>query len=137
MGASRLHRAYQKAVEAGLIKAQVPVQLGRIHESLVEAAILVEEIYAVEQSASSMVISTSLKLAPLLTANKPEHKVFLEPFLSGNGDHWKAMYCPNSSVMNCAEKGVAGLLMTAATQEGDDWVRNEEKVRLLYLPLNL
>ena len=125
---------YSTAVQGGLIKGQVPRQLGGTGGSLVEAAILVEEMYAVEPSASLTIFATGLGLTPLVLTGKPEHKEFLEPFLSGKGEPLASLvFSEPDGVANYLEKGAPGL-QTTATQEGDEWVINGEKV---CLPLSL
>lgn len=49
---------YAEAVKAGLIKGQIPAAVGGSSNSLIEAAILVEEFYAVETSASLTIFGT-------------------------------------------------------------------------------
>jgi alkylation response protein AidB-like acyl-CoA dehydrogenase len=122
---------YRKAVEAGLIKGQVPAPLGGAGGSLVEAAILVEELYAVEPAASLTIFATGLGLTPLVLTGKPEHKEFLEPFLSGEGEPLASLvFSEPGGVANYLEKGAPGL-NTTAEKDGDEWVINGEKVRLL------
>jgi nitroalkane oxidase len=78
---------YRQAVEAGLIKGQIPIALGGTASDLVNAAILVEEFYAVEPSAAITILGTGLGLTPLILAGSPEqHEKFLKPFLSGEGE---------------------------------------------------
>jgi alkylation response protein AidB-like acyl-CoA dehydrogenase len=48
-----LRPIYEAAVKVGLIKGQVPAAVGGSSTSLIGAAILIEEFYAVEASASS------------------------------------------------------------------------------------
>lgn len=76
---------YHEAVLAGLIKGQIPTPLGGTSGSLIEAAILVEEMYAVEPAASLTIFGTGLGLTPLVLAFRPELAGFLEPFLGGEG----------------------------------------------------
>jgi alkylation response protein AidB-like acyl-CoA dehydrogenase len=123
---------YRKAVEAGLIKGQVPAPLGGTGGSLVEAAILVEELYATEPAASLTVFATGLGLTPLVLTGKPEHKEFLEPFLSGKGEPLASLvFSEPGGVANYLEKGAPGLKTTAA-KDGEDWIINGEKVCLFY-----
>lgn len=76
---------YSEAVKAGLIKGQIPTAIGGTSTSLLEAALLVEEMSAVERAASLTIFGTGLGLTPLCLAFKPEFKEFLDPFLSGEG----------------------------------------------------
>jgi alkylation response protein AidB-like acyl-CoA dehydrogenase len=124
---------YEKAVQGGLIKGQVPAQLGGTSGSLVEAAILVEELYAVEPAASLTIFATGLGLTPLVLTGKPEHKEFLAPFLSGEGAPLASLvFSEPGGVANFLEKGAPGL-NTTAEQVGDEWVINGEKVRLHFI----
>ena len=119
---------YRQAVAGGLIKGQIRPHLGGAGGSLVEAAILVEEMYAVEPAASLTIFSTGLGLTPMNLTGKPEHKEFLEPFLSGEGEPMASMvFSEPGGVANYLEKGAPGL-NTTATLEGDEWVLNGEKV---------
>ena len=119
---------YHQAVAGGLIKGQIPPHLGGVGGSLIEAAILVEEMYRVEPAASLTIFSTGLGLTPMNLTGKPEHKEFLAPFLSGEGEPLASMvFSEPGGVANYLEKGAPGLV-TTATLEGDEWVLNGEKV---------
>ena len=119
---------YQQAVAGGLIKGQIPPHLGGAGGTLIEAAILVEEMYSVEPAASLTIFSTGLGLTPMNLTGKPEHKEFLAPFLSGKGEPLASMvFSEPGGVANYLEKGAPGLV-TTATLEGDEWVLNGEKV---------
>ena len=120
---------YRQAVAAGLIKGQIPPHLGGAGGSLVEAAILVEEMYRIEPAVSLTIFSSGLGLTPLNLTGKPEHREFLEPFLSGEGEPLASMvFTEPGGVANYLEKGAPGLV-TTATPEGDEWILNGEKVR--------
>ncbi|KAI4185567.1 MAG: hypothetical protein L6R41_004047 [Letrouitia leprolyta] len=119
---------YQEAVAAGLIKGQILPHLGGSGGSLVEAAILVEEMYAVDPSAALTIFGTGLGLTPINLAGKPEHKHFLDPFLSGDGEPMASLvFSEPGGVTNWLEKGAPGLATTAELQ-GDQWVLNGEKI---------
>lgn len=119
---------YRQAVAGGLIKGQIAPHLGGAGGSLTEAAVLVEEMYRVEPAVSLTIFSTGLGLLPLNLAAKPEHKEFLEPFLSGEGEPLASMvFSEPGGVANYLEEGAAGL-NTTATLDGDEWVLNGEKV---------
>lgn len=123
---------YHQAVAGGLIKGQIPPHLGGAGGSLVEAAILVEEMYRIEPAASLTIFSTGLGLTPLNLAAQPEHREFLEPFLSGDGEPLASMvFSEPGGVANYLEKGAPGL-GTVATLEGDEWVLDGEKVRQFF-----
>lgn len=115
-------------MEAGLIKGQVPPALGGTGGSLVEVAILVEAMYAVEPAASLTIFATSLGLTPLVLTGWSEHQEFLGPFLNGKGGplaSWE--FSEPGGVANYLEKGAPGLATTAKEQD-DEWVINGETV---------
>ena len=119
---------YHQAVAGGLLVGQIAPHLGGAGGTLLEAAILVEELYRFEPTASLTIFSTGLGLTPLNLAAKPEHKEFLAPFLSKKGEPLASLvFSEPGGVANYLEKGAPGL-NTTATLEGDEWVLNGEKV---------
>lgn len=120
---------YRKAVEAGLIKAQIPVPLGGMGGALIDSAIVVEEMYAVDTSASLTILGTGLGLTPILMAYNPEqHARFLAPFLSGEGTPMASLvFSEPTGSANFAEAGGPGF-GTVARLEGDEYVINGEKI---------
>lgn len=119
---------YGDATAGGMIKSLVSPHNGGTGGSLIESAILVEEMYAVDPSASLTIFSTALGLIPFNLAGKEEHKEFLEPFLSGEGAPLASLvFSEPGGVANFVEKGAPGL-NTTATLEGSEWVLNGEKV---------
>jgi alkylation response protein AidB-like acyl-CoA dehydrogenase len=119
---------YASAVKAGILKGQVSPTHGGTGGSLVEAAIMVEECYAVEPSAALTIFATGLGLTPLNIAGKPEHAEFLAPFLSGEGAPLASLvYSEPGGVANALEKGAPGF-QTTARREGDEWIINGEKM---------
>ncbi|KAL9635770.1 MAG: hypothetical protein Q9164_003251 [Protoblastenia rupestris] len=119
---------YHQAVVGGLIKGQIPPVLGGTGGTLIETAILVEEMYTVEPAASLTIFSTGLGLMTMNLASKPEHKEFLAPFLSGEGEPLASLvFSEPGGVANYLEKGAPGLV-TTATLDGNEWVLNGEKI---------
>lgn len=121
---------YRKAVEAGFIKGQIPAALGGSAGSLINAAILVEELYSVEPSASLTILGTGLGLIPLILGGSPEqHERLLKLFLSGNGEPLASLvHSEPGGTANWLEKGAPGL-QTTAKKEGEDWIINGDKVQ--------
>lgn len=119
---------YRAAVEAGLIKAQIPAPLGGTGGSLNDAALVVEELYAIETSASLTILGTGLGLTPLIVAGTPEQqKKFLAPFLSGEGTPLASLvFSEPAGSANFAELGGPGFA-TVARDEGDEYVISGEK----------
>ena len=125
---------YRAAVEAGLIKAQIPTQLGGTGGALIDAALVVEEMYSVETSASLTILGTGLGLTPLIMAGTPElHKKFLAPFLSGEGTPIASLvFSEPAGSANFAQVGGPGF-GTVAREEGDEYIISGEKVNGLGL----
>ncbi|QKX55398.1 uncharacterized protein TRUGW13939_02491 [Talaromyces rugulosus] len=119
---------YAEAVKAGLLNGQVPAPVGGTSANLVEAAILVEEFYAVDASASLTIFATGLGLTPLALAYQPQFKEFMDPFLSGEGAPLASLvFSEPAGVANWLEPGAPGL-QTTAYLDGDEWVLNGEKL---------
>ncbi|KAH8727822.1 acyl-CoA dehydrogenase/oxidase [Phaeosphaeriaceae sp. PMI808] len=119
---------YRAAVEAGLIKAQIPVPLGGTSAGLVDATIVVEEFHAVEPSTAISILGTGLGLTPLILAgSKGQHEEFLMPFLEQDGEMLASFaHSEPHGTANWLEKGTPGL-QTTAYKEGNEWVVNGEK----------
>jgi len=118
---------YTTAVKGGLLKGQISPAHGGSSGTLIEAAIMVEECFAVEPSAALTVFATGLGLTPLNIAGKPEHAEFFAPFLSGEGAPLASLvFSEPGGVANALEKGAPGF-QTTARREGDEWVINGEK----------
>jgi len=120
---------YRIAVKGGLIKGQIPIPLGGTAASLLDAAIVVEEFYAVERSAAITLLGTGLGLTPLILAGSPEqHARLLKPFLSGEGEPIASfVHSEPNGTANWLQKGAPGL-QTTARKDGDDWIINGQKV---------
>lgn len=120
--------AYETAVAGGLIKGLVPPELGGTGSSIVQTCMVVEEFFAVDPSPSMTILATGLGLLPLNLTQKPEHREFLAPFLSGEGAPLASLvFSEPGGVANYLEKGAPGL-NTTARREGDEWVLNGEKM---------
>jgi len=122
---------YEEAVKSGLIKAQIPKQLGGGGGPLIEAALVVEELYAVETSASLTILATGLGLTPLIIAGSAEqHQTFLRPFLSGKDAPLASLvFSEPGGSANFTEPGAPGF-QTVAEARGDEYIINGEKVRV-------
>ncbi|KAJ0124290.1 hypothetical protein J7T55_005628 [Diaporthe amygdali] len=120
---------YAAAVKAGLIKGQVPTALDGGAQSLVDAAILVEEFFSVEPSAALTILGTGLGLTPFILAGSEEQRKRLLPtFLSGEGEPLASfVHSEPGGTANWLERGGKGL-GTTARKEGDEWVINGEKL---------
>jgi nitroalkane oxidase len=126
-----LRSLYGFAVRHGQVKAQIPVALGGTNASLVDAAIAMEEMYAVDASVTLTLAAAGLGLSPLmLGGTKEQHELFLKPFLSGEGEPLASLvHSEPGGTANWLEKGGKGL-QTTARKEGDFWVIDGEKVNI-------
>ncbi|KAL6167804.1 hypothetical protein ACJQWK_07204 [Exserohilum turcicum] len=120
---------YQSAVSAGIIKGQIPVPLGGTSTGLIDAALVIEELHAVEPSTAITILGTGLGLTPLILAgSKEQHEKFLTPFLEQSGERLASfVHSEPQGTANWLEKGAPGL-QTTAYMEGDEWVINGEKL---------
>lgn len=123
---------YRIATAAGQIKGQILVPLGGTCESLLDAAIILEELYATDPSVTLTVAATGLGLTPLImSGNEKLQKKYLAPFLKDEGEPLASLvHSEPSGTANWLEKGAKGL-QTTATKEGTAWIINGEKVRPL------
>lgn len=123
---------YKEAVRQGLVKAQIPVQLGGTMESLTQPAIVLEELFTVEPTVSITIVASALGLMPLILDGTPAlQERYLKPFLSDNGDPLASlMHSEPTGTANWLEKGGPGL-QTTATKVGNEYVINGEKVSRL------
>lgn len=120
---------YAAAVKAGLIKGQIPAALRGGAGALVDAAILIEEFFAVEPSAALTILGTGLGLTPFILAASEEQRARLLPqFLSGEGTPIASfVHSEPGGTANWLEKGGKGLATTARKQ-GDEWILDGEKL---------
>ncbi|RYP11824.1 hypothetical protein DL767_011439 [Monosporascus sp. MG133] len=116
------------AVKGGLLKGQISPAYGGSGGSLVEAALMVEEFYAVEPSTALTIFATGPGLTPLNIAGKPEHAELLAPFLSGEGAPLASLaFSEPGGVVNALEKGAPGF-QTTTRRDGNKWAINGEKM---------
>lgn len=120
---------YAEGVKAGLIKAQVPKALGGTADSAVDAAILIEEIFAVDAASMISVLAAGLGLMPLIMAGSEEQqRRLLSPFLVDTGTPIASfVHSEPGGTANWLEKGGQGL-GTTARKDGDDWIITGEKL---------
>ncbi|GAP92999.2 putative acyl- dehydrogenase domain-containing protein [Rosellinia necatrix] len=120
--------AYEAGVAGGLVRGQLAPGIGGGGGSLLEAAILVEECYAVEPSAALTIFATGLGLTPFNLLPNLEKQEFIAPFLAGTGAPLASLvFSEPGGVANWLERGGRGL-NTTARRDGDEWVLNGEKI---------
>lgn len=148
---------YAAAARAGLLRGQIPRALGGTAESLVDAALVVEELFAVEPSAALTLLGTGLGLTPLfVVAEESEGEeggrvrelmrgclgVFLAADLEGDGgkegegnrEEGEAplasfVHSEPRGTANWLERGGSGLGVTAwLDDERGEWVVSGDKM---------
>ena len=117
-----------------MIKGQIPTALGGANESLVDAAVTLEELFAADTSVTLTVAATGLGLTPLIMSGHERlQKEHLKPFLTGEGEPLASLvHSEPGGTANWLEKGGKGL-RTTARKEGDEWVITGEKVSIVVL----
>jgi alkylation response protein AidB-like acyl-CoA dehydrogenase len=122
--------AYEAAVKAGYLKLQVPPPLGGTMNSLVDVAIVAEELIAVESSLPLSVLSTGLGLMGLLFFGTPQqYEKFLPQFVSGEGAPLAGLsFSEPDGTANYHNTDPSKGFKTEAKLDGDEWVINGRKI---------
>lgn len=121
--------AYEKLVADGFLRACLPVSVGGEHTSLIDTAIVTEELYAENPSIALTLVGTVLGLQPVVVGGTAEQqKRLLAPFLATTGAPLAA-FCstePGGSA-NAASPPPGDGVRTRAARDGDNWVINGRK----------
>lgn len=122
--------AYEAAVKAGYLKLQVPPPLGGTMNSLVDVAIVAEELIAVESSLPLSVLSTGLGIMGLLFFGNPDqYERFLPQFTSGEGAPLAGLsFSEPHGTANYHNTDPSKGFQTSAVLDGDEWVINGRKI---------
>lgn len=117
---------YGELVRAGLLRSLIPPPVGGDMTSLLDVALVAEELFAVETSSPLSVLSTGLGLLPLLFYGTPEQqKRLLGPFLAGDGEPLAALaFSEVGGAANADAPDPDAGLRTVARRDGDDLVIN-------------
>ncbi|KAF5497048.1 Nitroalkane oxidase [Colletotrichum siamense] len=121
---------FETAVRAGVIKSLVPPHLGGTGGTLLESALVTEELFAVEPGIALNLLTDSLGLMPLIFSSADESlkKELVAPFLAAEGAPLAAFqWSEPGGTANFFEKGGRGA-QTVARRRGDGWVVNGEKI---------
>lgn len=123
---------YRMATAGGMIKGQIPTALGGANESLVDAAVTLEELFAADTSVTLTVAATGLGLTPLIMSGHERlQKEYLKPFLTGEGEPLASLvHSEPGGTANWLETGGKGL-RTTARKEGDEWIVEGEKASMV------
>ena len=116
--------AYEAMIAAGFLRQCIPHSAGGENVGLIDTAIMVEELYAVNASVTLTLIGTVLGLLPLLIGGTKEQRGrLLPPFLKQAGAPL-AGFCatePGGSA-NVASPPPGEGVRTAARLSGDRWI---------------
>jgi len=78
--------AYERLVAEGFLRACIPTSAGGENESLLDTAVVVEELYCENPSVALTLLATVLAVQPVLFGGTPDQqKRLLAPFLSTSG----------------------------------------------------
>lgn len=121
--------AYERLVADGFLRACIPASEGGDNESLVDVAVLMEELYCENPSVALTLLATVLGLQPVLVGGTPDQrKRLLAPFLESNGSPLAA-FCssePGGSANPGSPPPGEGV-RTRATRTNDQWTINGRK----------
>src|SRR3984885_13402860 len=121
--------AYEAMIAAGFLRKCIPLSNGGESAGLIDTAIMLEELYAVNASVTLTLIGTVLGLLPLLIGGTEEQRSrLLPPFLKQAGAPL-AGFCatePGGSA-NAASPPPGGGVRTTATLRGDRWIIEARK----------
>ena len=116
--------AYEAMIAAGFLRKCIPLSAGGENPGLIDTAIMVEELYAVNPSIALTLIGTVLGLLPLLIGGTTEQRSrLLPPFLKPGGAPLAA-FCatePGGSA-NAASLPPGEGVRTTAKLSGDRWI---------------
>ncbi|KAF9873103.1 acyl-CoA dehydrogenase [Colletotrichum karsti] len=121
---------FETAVRAGIVKSLVPPHLGGTGGTLLESALVTEELFAVEPGVALNLLTDSLGLMPLVfsPADEALKRELVAPFLTGEGSPLAAFqWSEPTGTANFLEKGGRGI-QTTARKDGESWVLNGEKI---------
>ncbi|WP_019876606.1 acyl-CoA dehydrogenase family protein [Sporichthya polymorpha] len=121
--------AYERLISEGFLRACLPTAVGGDNESLVDTAVVVEELFAENGSVALTLLGTVLGVTPVVVGGTPEqHKQFLAPFLETTGAPLAA-FCssePGGSA-NAASPPPGEGVRTRAVRADGRWVINGRK----------
>lgn len=120
---------YEKMVGAGFLSACIPRSFGGDNQSLIDTAVLIEELHAENASVALTLLGTVLGLQPIVVAGTEDQaERLLAPFLGGHGAPLAA-FCstePGGSA-NASSPPPGEGVRTVARRDGDNWLVSGRK----------
>ncbi|HUR74735.1 MAG TPA: acyl-CoA dehydrogenase family protein [Sporichthya sp.] len=121
--------AYERLIADGFLRACIPTSAGGDNESLIDTAVVLEELFAENAGIALTLLGTVLGLQPVLAGGTPEQqKRLVAPFLETTGAPLAA-FCssePGGSANAAAPPPGEGV-RTRAVRTGDGWVIDGRK----------
>jgi nitroalkane oxidase len=121
--------AYEAMIAAGFLRKCIPLSAGGENAGLIDTAIMVEELYAVNASVTLTLIGTVLGLLPLLIGGTEAQRSRLLPAFLKQAGAPLAGFCatePGGSANAASPKPGEGVRTTAPLQ-GDRWIIDGRK----------
>jgi len=133
------HEVIDEAAEMGLLGAQIPLEYGGAGYSTLDVAIIIEELFAIDPGIALCVTSTGFGAEAIMEFGSEDQKEeYLPPIAAGEAIMGSAISEPDtgsdvSSVSTRAEKDTAernsaSPASAEATQDGDEWVIDGNKM---------
>ncbi|KAF6830868.1 acyl-CoA dehydrogenase [Colletotrichum plurivorum] len=120
----------EAATRLGVVRTLVPPHLGGAGGTLLESALVTEELFAEEPGASLNLLTISLGLMPVFFSGVDEdvQRELAAPFLKGEGAPLAAFqWSEPGGTANFLEVGGEGI-RTTARLDGEEWVVDGEKI---------
>ncbi len=116
------HDVVEKAAEMGLTGAYIPMEYAGAGYSILDTAIITEELFAVDPGIALSILSTSFGCEAIMNFGTEEQKErFLEPVAMGEAISGAAISEPDTG-------SDVSSVSTTAEKDGDEWVINGSKM---------
>ncbi|WP_247000052.1 acyl-CoA dehydrogenase family protein [Halosolutus gelatinilyticus] len=116
------HDVVEKAAEMGLTGAYIPIEYGGAGYSILDTAIITEELFSYDPGIALSIVSTSFGTEAILRFGTEDQKErFLEPVAMGEKISGAAISEPDTG-------SDVSSVSTRAEKDGDEWVINGNKM---------
>ncbi|AXR78606.1 acyl-CoA dehydrogenase family protein [Natrarchaeobaculum sulfurireducens] len=116
------HEVVEKAAEMGLTGSYIPIEYGGAGYSILDTAIITEELFAYDPGIALSIVSTSFGTESIMNFGTEEQKErFLEPVAMGESISGAAISEPDTG-------SDVSSVSTRAEKDGDEWVLNGTKM---------
>ncbi len=116
------HEVVEKAAEMGLTGSYIPIEYGGAGYSILDTAIITEELFAYDPGIALSIVSTSFGTESIMNFGTEEQKErFLEPVAMGESISGAAISEPDTG-------SDVSSVSTRAEKDGDEWVINGNKM---------